>query len=106
MANRDCIAENALQIYCSALPSTPKETVLFKTYKDLAMGQIRVLAGADDRWGPLLASLPLSSRGVLSLTFSNDGNRLAVGGFRNEVEVLSVMVDNLVEIQPKPHRAR
>jgi WD40 repeat protein len=78
---REPITQSALHIYISAIPFTPKNTLLYKTYASNSMDtKVRVLRGVSSQWTACLHVLEgntgIESREVHSAIFSPDGRRV------------------------------
>jgi len=77
------IAQNPLHIYASALPFTPTESAIRKTYLPLFPGLPRVITGLDSHWPPVVSTFSgrrySYSSSVGSIAFSTDGSRIVIG---------------------------
>ncbi|KAJ7200176.1 hypothetical protein GGX14DRAFT_572287 [Mycena pura] len=79
LSHQATIEEGALQVYHSALPFTPRDTALFKTYALGETQSLRVLHGVLAQWSPCLASLSGEHGGIKAAAYSNDGSLFALG---------------------------
>ncbi|KAI0315273.1 WD40-repeat-containing domain protein, partial [Amylostereum chailletii] len=70
------IADSALHVYYTALPFTPHDTTVYKTYEHETGQSVRVLQGIDHSWTSCLTSISGSGR-IRSVAFSPDGSVLA-----------------------------
>jgi WD40 repeat protein len=72
-------ATSPLHIYYSALPFTPEDTELFRTYSKSVSDRVNIRAGAERSWSPMLAVLSGHNAPVYKVAFSPNGRRLASG---------------------------
>jgi WD40 repeat protein len=82
------IEDHPLLIYLSALPFTPVDTLLFKTFAAHSIPW--VFDGYHKSWPPLLQILSGHERRVQDVAFSPDGTRTASGSFDLTVRVWDV----------------
>ncbi|KIM82227.1 hypothetical protein PILCRDRAFT_473452 [Piloderma croceum F 1598] len=76
----DTIEHHPLQVYAGALPFTPVDTMLYRTFHDISRDPC-LGKGADNTWSPFLLALRLDLH-CRSLQFSPDSTRVlsAAGG--------------------------
>ncbi|KAF9512576.1 hypothetical protein BS47DRAFT_1486132 [Hydnum rufescens UP504] len=79
LAHGEVIRASALHVYHSALPFTPHDTVLYKTYYEGGGDSIKVLQGVGSEWPQNLSILRGHSGLTRTLAFSPDGLLLASG---------------------------
>ncbi|KAF9517546.1 hypothetical protein BS47DRAFT_1389797 [Hydnum rufescens UP504] len=79
LTHGEVIRESALHVYYSALPFTPRETVLYQTYGQGTKDCIKVLQGVESEWPQTLSTLCGHSGLVTSVAFSPNGLHLASG---------------------------
>jgi WD40 repeat protein len=72
-------ATSPLHIYRSALPFTPKDTELFRTFSKPESDGVDIRGGTECSWSPMLAVLSGHNAPVYKVAFSPDGRRLASG---------------------------
>ncbi|KAF7966264.1 hypothetical protein HWV62_39409 [Athelia sp. TMB] len=81
----DTINDHPLLVYCSALPFTPHDTIIYKTfYHD---GLPHVVAGVEPKWTTLLQAIYNHKGEVDSVALSPDGSRIALGLSKGAVQV-------------------
>ena len=68
-----------MQIYNSALPFSPLNSTLFRTYGGLHSNNVDVILGLEADWNPVISVLRGHSGSVRCVAFSADGSRLASG---------------------------
>ena len=68
-----------MQIYKSALPFSPRNSTLFRTYGGLHTNNVDVIFGLETDWNPVISVLRGHSGSVRCVAFSADGSRLASG---------------------------
>jgi WD40 repeat protein len=76
---REPITQSALHVYISAVPFTPKNTLLYKTYAlKLMDARVRVLRGVSSQWTACLHVLEggMESGPIHSAIFSPEGRRI------------------------------
>lgn len=73
------IGESASQIYISAIPFTPRESVLYRIYSSTCYGSIKLLTGAADHWPDLLWESSGHTDTIYALAYSPDGKQIASG---------------------------
>ncbi|KAF7970100.1 hypothetical protein HWV62_24970 [Athelia sp. TMB] len=71
------IKEHPLLVYCSALPFTPHDTIIYKTFHHA--GLPHVVAGVEPKWTTLLRVVYNHKAIVYSVALSPDGSRIALG---------------------------
>ncbi|KAG1879614.1 hypothetical protein C8R48DRAFT_648028 [Suillus tomentosus] len=69
------IEQHPLLVYCSALPFSPTNSVLYQLFKDEISIPV-VVGGFRDEWSPLLMDIPRPGGEVTSLSLSSDGSQL------------------------------
>jgi WD40 repeat protein len=79
LSHQATIEAGALQVYHSALPFTPHDTLLYKTYAAEEAKSMHVLRGLPAEWSPCLASLAGGHGSITSVTYSHDGALFALG---------------------------
>jgi WD40 repeat protein len=83
----------ALHVYYSALPFTPRTTLLFQTYQHELHSSPHVRFGKEEGWSPCLRGIEANVRDAyqaLTIVISNDGALIAVAdeGTRGRVHIL------------------
>jgi WD40 repeat protein len=73
------IAEGALQVYRSALPFTPNETLLYQTYQSEMYDSFHVLHGIGSKWPPRLSTVHGGHADLRSVAYSPKGQYFATG---------------------------
>src|SRR6266849_2344283 len=76
-----------MHIYYSALPFTPYNTALFRTYNASDTGTIKVVSGVEAGWNPLIAVLRGHSGHVVAVAFAADNSRLASASWDKTVRL-------------------
>ncbi|KAF7968096.1 hypothetical protein HWV62_31995 [Athelia sp. TMB] len=79
------IIEHPLLVYTSALPFTPRDTIVFKTFYNDTLPH--VVSGVEHNWPPLLQMLYGHEDTVNSVSFSPDGSRIVSGSSDKTVRV-------------------
>ncbi|KAF7964760.1 hypothetical protein HWV62_3252 [Athelia sp. TMB] len=79
------IKEHPLLIYISALPFTPRKTIIYKTFCHERLPL--VVADVEPEWPPLLQTLRGHENGVQCVSFSPDGSRFVSGSSDKTVRV-------------------
>ena len=79
LSHQATIEAGALQVYHSALPFTPHNTLLYNTYALEEAKSMHVLRGVPAEWSPCLASLEGGHGGISSVAYSHDGTLFALG---------------------------
>ncbi|KAF7972326.1 hypothetical protein HWV62_18430 [Athelia sp. TMB] len=79
------ISEHPLLVYISALPFTPHDTLVYKTFHNDKYP--RVVSGLEPQWPPLLQMLYGHDGPVTSVSFSPDGSRIVSGSTDQTVRV-------------------
>lgn len=79
ISHQKVIADSAAHVYHSALPFTPQNSLLFKTYKNEADDAVHVLCGVDPQWSPCLSTIQCGGSKVKCVTYTLDGLRIATG---------------------------
>ncbi|KAI0061185.1 WD40 repeat-like protein [Artomyces pyxidatus] len=78
----DTISDSSLQTYISALPFTPKSSVIFQKYKDEyhpgGYPMVNVLQGIDQAWNARLRTI-LTGSDITCVDISNDSSSLVYG---------------------------
>ncbi|KAJ3325811.1 POC1 centriolar protein A [Blyttiomyces sp. JEL0837] len=82
------ITHNPLQIYSIAVPFSPRDTDLYKTYYSDNGKSVSIVGGMH--WGPHLHYLHGHTSGVNSVCFSIDGTRLLSGSEDKTVRMWNV----------------
>src|ERR1700733_788215 len=72
----DTIAEHPLLVYTSALPFTPVESLLFKTFSEQVSNIPWIVGGYRKSWPRLVQTLRGNTSLVQRVTFSPDGTRI------------------------------
>ncbi|KAJ3381880.1 hypothetical protein HDU84_004772, partial [Entophlyctis sp. JEL0112] len=78
---------NPLDIYQSALTSTPQNTKLYQLYQSLAVG--KVTSGSQLTWGSVVSSMSGHTGVVTSVAYNHDSTLIASGSFDRTVRVWS-----------------
>ncbi|KAF7972465.1 hypothetical protein HWV62_17878, partial [Athelia sp. TMB] len=81
----DTIKEHPLSVYISALPFTPRNTIIYKTFFHERLPL--VVAGVEPEWPPLLQTLRGHEDIVQCVCFSPDGSRIVSGSWDKTVRV-------------------
>ncbi|KZP21272.1 hypothetical protein FIBSPDRAFT_1044227 [Athelia psychrophila] len=79
------IIEHPLLIYASALPFTPHNTIIYKTFHTTKLPH--VISGIDPAWPPLLQVLLGHEDSVRSVAISPDGTKIVSGSADKTVRV-------------------
>ncbi|KAF7970098.1 hypothetical protein HWV62_24966 [Athelia sp. TMB] len=79
------IIEHPLLLYISALPFTPRNTLIYKTFHHERLP--RVAAGVEPEWPPLLQVLRGHESVVYCVSFSPDGSTIVSGSADKTVRV-------------------
>ncbi|KAF7968265.1 hypothetical protein HWV62_31107 [Athelia sp. TMB] len=87
------IIEHPLFIYISALPFTPRNTIIYKTFYHERLPH--VVAGVEPEWPPLLQMLHGHEGYVQCVCFSPDGTRIVSGSSDNTVRVWDALSGQL-----------
>ncbi|KAI1453902.1 WD40-repeat-containing domain protein [Annulohypoxylon moriforme] len=77
--NKLAIESSPLQVYGSALVFSPSQSVIRRHFQGEEPPWLALKPTVNDQWGPCLASFEHFKGPVQSVTFSPDGNLLAVG---------------------------
>ena len=81
--------EHPLLIYLTALPFTPIDSILYKTFHDKETFPW-IAGGFEKAWSPLQMQLRGHLDGVLSVAFSPDGTRIVSGSLDRSVRIWDV----------------
>ncbi|EIW78903.1 hypothetical protein CONPUDRAFT_166773 [Coniophora puteana RWD-64-598 SS2] len=96
----DCITQNALHVYCSALPLCPTKTKLREVYAQaLCYASATVVEGLDEDWSPVVRVINFDD-GAEVLCTSFDGRLAAVLGGK-KIEVWDIMANVVVTSRPR-----
>ncbi|KAF9512010.1 hypothetical protein BS47DRAFT_1363413 [Hydnum rufescens UP504] len=87
LANGEVIRASALHVYHSALPFTPHNTALYKTYCGDGKDSVKVLQGFESEWPQNLSTLCGHFLEVTTIAFSPDGLLLASGSYDDTVRL-------------------
>ncbi|KAF9512026.1 hypothetical protein BS47DRAFT_1318551, partial [Hydnum rufescens UP504] len=87
LAHGEMIRASALYVYHSALPFTPHNTVLYKTYGGNGKDSVKVLQGVGSEWPQNLSTLQGHSDWVTTIVFSPNGLCLASGSHDYTVQL-------------------
>ena len=79
------ITEHPLLIYTAAVPFTPTNTSIYKTFYH--SGLPKVVHGVEKMWSPELMQLQGHSGRVTSVAFSRDGSKIISGSFDKTIRV-------------------
>ena len=79
LSHQAAIEAGALQVYYSALPFTPHNTLLYKTYAQEEEKSMHVLFGIPGEWSPCLASLTGGHGSITCVAYSHTGTQFALG---------------------------
>ncbi|KAI0060080.1 WD40 repeat-like protein [Artomyces pyxidatus] len=79
VSHQTVINSSALHVYHTALPFTPHDTALYKTYEKETRDSVRVLQGMPRHWSPCLGTMHGRGDAAKAIAFSPDGLRVAVG---------------------------
>ncbi|KAF7966261.1 hypothetical protein HWV62_39403 [Athelia sp. TMB] len=79
------IIEHPLLVYTSAVPFTPRNTLIYKNFH--RGGLPRVAAGVEPEWPPLLQILRDHESTVQCVCFSRDGSKIVSGSYDRTVRV-------------------
>jgi WD40 repeat protein len=72
----DAIKDSAAQIYFSALPLMPTQSLLFQLYEHEVPSAVTILHGKPNTWNPCLRLMTGNGSEIRSTAFSPDGGRL------------------------------
>ena len=87
-SSRAAIEFNAPHIYISALPFTPKDSLVFRDFSSFLTGVVSVETfGIDRHGGRLVMNLTGHKNYVLSVAYSPDGTQLASGSSDGTVRI-------------------
>ena len=86
-SHQEVIANSAGHVYCTALPFTPQNSLLFKTYQKEADDAVRVLCGVNSQWSPCLSAIECGGNGVKCVAYSSEGLRIATGLDDNKITI-------------------
>ncbi|KAI0064287.1 WD40 repeat-like protein [Artomyces pyxidatus] len=79
LSHQKLIGSCAMQVYQTALPFTPHDTVLYKTYCKELDHAVHVLQGLPLSWQPFLRTMRQKFLSVVAIAFSPDGLLVATG---------------------------
>jgi len=96
LSHRATIEAGALQVYYSALPFTPHDTLLYKTYAPEEAKSMHVLRGVPAEWSPCLASLEGGHGSITSVAYSHDGTLFALGFNSEFITVRAALAGELL----------
>lgn len=77
------IKSSALHVYNTALPFSPKDTLLCRTYEKEMDATATVLQGTLPLWSPCLSTIHGEGGQVKAIACSLDGSRVAIGSQNN-----------------------
>jgi WD40 repeat protein len=83
ISHQECISKGAMLVYRTALPFTPRNSLLFKTYEKETNDAVRVLCGVSHQWSPCLSAMH-SGGAMQCVAFTSEGSRIATGHGRHE----------------------
>jgi WD40 repeat protein len=81
------ISTSSLQVYHSALLSTPNETLIYKTYQQELVVPVKLLNGSEPTWDSCMRTMDGHSESINSVAFSPDGTRVVSGSHDNTVQL-------------------
>ncbi|PBK77602.1 WD40 repeat-like protein [Armillaria solidipes] len=90
------IGHGAMQVYRSALPFTPHNTLLYRTYQLEEAQSLHVLHGVSPHWSPCLSSVHDGRPKKKSVAYSHDGARFVIGYTDNVVAVWDAISGMLI----------
>ncbi|KAJ6545263.1 WD40-repeat-containing domain protein [Mycena capillaripes] len=79
LSHQATMAAGALQVYQSALPFTPHDTLLYQTYAPEEAQSPHLLRGLLADWSPCFATMGGAHGRILAAAYSHDGSLFAVG---------------------------
>ncbi|KAF7966265.1 hypothetical protein HWV62_39411 [Athelia sp. TMB] len=85
----DTIRMHPLLVYCSALPFTPHDTIIYKTFHH--DGLPHVVASVKPKWTTLLRAIYNHKDEAIAVAFSPDGSRIALGSSGGNVQVWDIL---------------
>lgn len=81
------IAKGPSQVYRSALPFTPKDTLLYSLYQQELYDCLHVLHGVGPRWSPRLTTVLGQRDDLTSIAYSPTGQYIATGFSKSYVSI-------------------
>ncbi|KAF7972469.1 hypothetical protein HWV62_17886 [Athelia sp. TMB] len=98
------IIEHPLLVYISAVPFTPRNTIIYKTFFHERLPL--VVAGVEPEWPPLLQTLRGHEGDVQCVSFSPDGSRIVSGSDDGAVRVWDALSGQLALPPLQGHKDR
>ncbi|KZP23567.1 WD40 repeat-like protein, partial [Athelia psychrophila] len=86
------IEEHPLLIYATALPFTPHDTLIYKTFHHDRLA--RVVSGIEPTWPPLLQVMHGHDEAIFSVGFSPDGLKIVSGSDDKTIRVWDALTGN------------
>ncbi|KAF7358415.1 WD40 repeat-like protein [Mycena venus] len=96
LAFAPAIAHSAPQIYLSALSLAPSQSKVAKTFSGWLIRKVELQSSVVDRWPRLQTTIEGHSRGVFSVAFSHNGDRIVSGSADGTVRVWDARTGVLV----------
>ncbi|KDQ58712.1 hypothetical protein JAAARDRAFT_193243 [Jaapia argillacea MUCL 33604] len=90
------ISADPLQVYHSALPFAPTESVIRKNYRSQLRGSVWVRHGVEKSWTSCLKLMEGHDSTVTSLALSPDGSRIISGSLR-DVRLWNVSTGSIIQ---------
>jgi WD40 repeat protein len=91
------IEEHPLLVYLSALPFTPKSTLIYKTYNDCGIPWI---TGGYNRWPPSLQTFSGFKDPVTCVAFTPDGIQIVTSHQYGEIHIWDVSSGAYIPTSP------
>ncbi|KAF8179114.1 hypothetical protein BJ912DRAFT_644648 [Pholiota molesta] len=79
LSHQVIIEKGALQVYRTALPFTPHDTLLYQTYQSEIYDSMDVLHGIASKWSPRLSTVYPGNGHPISVAYSPNGQYFAIG---------------------------